>query len=70
MKCMTGVRNCNKKMSKHSEAYLTPEVYGVAKRRFNDGLIIQKYHGVIYLFTKRQYLQLDETRNGYNAWDR
>ena len=53
MKCMAGVRNCNKKMSKHSEAYLTPEVYGVAKRRFNDGLIIQKYHGVIYLFTKR-----------------
>jgi hypothetical protein len=33
--------------------YLTPEIYGVAKRRFNDKLIIQKYYGVVYPFTKR-----------------
>lgn len=33
--------------------YLTPEKYGVAKRRFNDKLIIQKYYGVIYPFTNR-----------------
>jgi hypothetical protein len=33
--------------------YLTPESYGVAKRRFNDDEIIKKYYGVIYPFTKR-----------------
>lgn len=44
-----------KKHSVVSESctYLTPESYGVAKRRFIDKVIIEEYHGVIYPFIKR-----------------